>query len=182
MCCDVLCCGLTHPAALRCAALCRPDGSRPEIYLKREDLNHTGAHKINNSLGQVGGRSRCAGRPAVHSRRVGACHSGLPGMLSFQIRCACVNEAAVCASSDGLPCPAAICAAALLRCPAPAQPPTSHLPITCLPCLPAAQALLCKRMGKKRIIAETGAGQHGVATVRTWGRGWLGGPACGASL
>ncbi|PSC76271.1 tryptophan synthase beta chain 1 [Micractinium conductrix] len=56
----------------------RPDGSRPEIYLKREDLNHTGAHKINNSLGQ---------------------------------------------------------------------------------------ALLCKRMGKKRIIAETGAGQHGVATA-----------------
>ena len=25
--------------------------------------------------------------------------------------------------------------------------------------------LLCKRMGKQRIIAETGAGQHGVATV-----------------
>ena len=57
----------------------RPDGGRCEIYLKREDLNHTGAHKINNSLGQV---------------------------------------------------------------------------------------LLCKRMGKQRIIAETGAGQHGVATVR----------------
>lgn len=49
-----------------------------QIYLKREDLNHTGAHKINNSLGQ---------------------------------------------------------------------------------------ALLCLRMGKKRIIAETGAGQHGVATA-----------------
>lgn len=48
------------------------------IYLKREDLNHTGAHKINNVLGQV---------------------------------------------------------------------------------------LLAKRMGKKRIIAETGAGQHGVATA-----------------
>ena len=62
LCCDILCCGLTHPAALRCAALCRPDGSRPEIYLKREDLNHTGAHKINNSLGQVGGRSSCAGQ------------------------------------------------------------------------------------------------------------------------
>lgn len=58
---------------------CSPDGSRPEIYLKREDLNHTGAHKINNSLGQ---------------------------------------------------------------------------------------ALLCLRMKKRRIIAETGAGQHGVATVR----------------
>lgn len=48
------------------------------IYLKREDLNHTGAHKINNTLGQ---------------------------------------------------------------------------------------ALLAKRLGKKRIIAETGAGQHGVATA-----------------
>lgn len=49
-----------------------------KIYLKREDLNHTGAHKINNSLGQ---------------------------------------------------------------------------------------ALLAKRMGKKKVVAETGAGQHGVATA-----------------
>ncbi len=69
-------CHLTNKCVL---TVCRPDGSRPLIYLKREDLNHTGAHKINNSLGQ---------------------------------------------------------------------------------------ALLCRRMGKKRIIAETGAGQHGVATVR----------------
>jgi tryptophan synthase beta chain len=52
------------------------DGAK--IYLKREDLNHTGAHKINNAI---------------------------------------------------------------------------------------AQALLAKRMGKKKIIAETGAGQHGVATA-----------------
>src|SRR5579872_5990687 len=51
-----------------------------KIYLKREDLLHTGAHKINNSLGQV---------------------------------------------------------------------------------------LLAVRMGKRRIIAETGAGQHGVATAAT---------------
>jgi tryptophan synthase beta chain len=49
-----------------------------EVFLKREDLNHTGSHKINNSLGQV---------------------------------------------------------------------------------------LLARRMGKRRIIAETGAGQHGVATA-----------------
>jgi len=49
-----------------------------QIYLKREDLNHTGAHKINNTIGQ---------------------------------------------------------------------------------------ALLARRMGKKRVIAETGAGQHGVATA-----------------
>lgn len=61
----------------------RPDGSGAQIYLKREDLNHTGAHKINNALGQV---------------------------------------------------------------------------------------LLAKRMGKKRIIAETGAGQHGVATATVCAR------------
>lgn len=64
----------------------RPDGTGPQIYFKREDLNHTGAHKINNSLGQ---------------------------------------------------------------------------------------ALLCKRMGKKRIIAETGAGQHGVATATVCARAGL---------
>lgn len=61
----------------------RPDGTGPQIYLKREDLNHTGAHKINNALGQV---------------------------------------------------------------------------------------LLAKRMGKQRIIAETGAGQHGVATATVCAR------------
>ena len=53
-------------------------GGKARIYLKREDLNHTGAHKINNCLGQV---------------------------------------------------------------------------------------LLAKRMGKSRIVAETGAGQHGVASA-----------------
>ena len=61
----------------------KPDGSGPQIYLKREDLNHTGAHKINNALGQV---------------------------------------------------------------------------------------LLAKRMGKQRVIAETGAGQHGVATATVCAR------------
>lgn len=61
----------------------RPNGSGAQIYLKREDLNHTGAHKINNAIGQV---------------------------------------------------------------------------------------LLAKRMGKKRIIAETGAGQHGVATATVCAR------------
>ena len=61
----------------------RPDGTGAQIYLKREDLNHTGAHKINNALGQV---------------------------------------------------------------------------------------LLAKRMGKGRVIAETGAGQHGVATATVCAR------------
>src|SRR5699024_1211870 len=54
------------------------EGKGPRIFLKREDLAHTGAHKINNALGQ---------------------------------------------------------------------------------------ALLAQRMGKHRVIAETGAGQHGVATA-----------------
>src|ERR1035437_6307485 len=36
-----------------------------------------------------------------------------------------------------------------------------------------AQALLAKRMGKKRIIAETGAGQHGVATAAACSKCWL---------
>jgi tryptophan synthase beta chain len=58
-------------------------GSRAPIYLKREDLLHTGAHKLNNTLGQV---------------------------------------------------------------------------------------LLARRMGKRRIIAETGAGQHGVATAAVCAR------------
>jgi tryptophan synthase beta chain len=61
----------------------RLDGTGPQIYLKREDLNHTGAHKINNALAQV---------------------------------------------------------------------------------------LLAKRMGKQRIVAETGAGQHGVATATVCAR------------
>ena len=61
----------------------KSDGSGPQIYLKREDLNHTGAHKINNAIAQV---------------------------------------------------------------------------------------LLAKRMGKQRIIAETGAGQHGVATATACAR------------
>ncbi|GAA1437174.1 tryptophan synthase subunit beta [Microlunatus lacustris] len=65
--------------AHRFSAACAPEqGPAPRILLKREDLNHTGSHKINNVLGQ---------------------------------------------------------------------------------------ALLTKRMGKTRVIAETGAGQHGVATA-----------------
>lgn len=62
-----------------CANLSRENGGA-QIYLKREDLNHLGAHKLNNTLGQM---------------------------------------------------------------------------------------LLAKRMGKTRVVAETGAGQHGVATAAT---------------
>jgi tryptophan synthase beta chain len=48
----------------------RPDGSGPDIYLKREDLNHTGAHKINNALGQVLLAKRM-GKPAGDCRNRG---------------------------------------------------------------------------------------------------------------
>ena len=67
-----------RPSMLYEAKRITADIGGPKIYLKREDLNHTGAHKINNCIGQ---------------------------------------------------------------------------------------ALLAKRMGKTRLIAETGAGQHGVATA-----------------
>ncbi len=67
-----------RPSLLYYAENMTRDLGGAKIYLKREDLNHTGAHKINNVLGQ---------------------------------------------------------------------------------------ALLAKKMGKKRLIAETGAGQHGVATA-----------------
>lgn len=67
-----------RPSMLYYAERMTKDLGGAKIYLKREDLNHTGSHKINNCLGQI---------------------------------------------------------------------------------------LLAKKMGKKRIIAETGAGQHGVATA-----------------
>ena len=67
-----------RPSMLYYAEKMTKDLGGAKIYIKREDLNHTGSHKINNVLGQI---------------------------------------------------------------------------------------LLAKKMGKKRIIAETGAGQHGVATA-----------------
>lgn len=67
-----------RPSMLYYAEKMTKDLGGAKIYIKREDLNHTGSHKINNVLGQI---------------------------------------------------------------------------------------LLAKRMGKKRVIAETGAGQHGVATA-----------------
>jgi tryptophan synthase beta chain len=67
-----------RPSPLFFAERITKDLKGPKIYFKRDELNHTGAHKINNCMGQI---------------------------------------------------------------------------------------LLAKRMGKKRIIAETGAGQHGVATA-----------------
>ncbi|EGF79290.1 hypothetical protein BATDEDRAFT_35440 [Batrachochytrium dendrobatidis JAM81] len=69
---------MNRPSSLHLAERLTEECGGAQIWLKREDLNHTGSHKINNALGQ---------------------------------------------------------------------------------------ALLAKRLGKRRIIAETGAGQHGVATA-----------------
>ncbi|KAL0083592.1 tryptophan synthase beta subunit-like PLP-dependent enzyme [Phycomyces blakesleeanus] len=69
---------MSRPSQLQFANRLTEDAGGAKIWLKREDLNHTGSHKINNAVGQI---------------------------------------------------------------------------------------LLAKRLGKKRIIAETGAGQHGVATA-----------------
>ncbi len=72
-----------RPSPLYFAERLTEHANGPKIYFKREDLNHTGAHKINNTVGQI---------------------------------------------------------------------------------------LLALRMGKKRIIAETGAGQHGLATATVCAR------------
>ncbi len=69
---------ISRPSQLQLASRLTEETGGARIWLKREDLNHTGSHKINNAVGQI---------------------------------------------------------------------------------------LLAKRLGKKRIIAETGAGQHGVATA-----------------
>ena len=89
-----------------------PSGAA-QIWLKREELAHTGSHKINNAIGQVRARAH------THS------------------------------SSARVP----LCRLTL----SPAPPPP--------PCNARVQALLAKRIGKRRVIAETGAGQHGVATA-----------------
>ena len=42
-----------------------------KIYLKREDLNHTGSHKINNVLGQMCIRDRTGGNTRSHPEHDG---------------------------------------------------------------------------------------------------------------
>ena len=47
-----------------------------DIYLKREDLNHTGAHKINNAIGQVDARPAHGQDPRDRRDRRGAARRG----------------------------------------------------------------------------------------------------------
>lgn len=73
-----------RPSRLYYAERMTKDLGGAKIYLKREDLNHTGAHKINNVLGQVllakkMGKTRViaetgAGQHGVHRGSGGAAH------------------------------------------------------------------------------------------------------------
>ena len=65
-----------RPTALYFAPrLSKAYGGRAKIYLKREDLNHTGAHKINNTLGQAL-LARRMGKPRIISE-TGAGQNGV---------------------------------------------------------------------------------------------------------
>ena len=52
-----------RPSRLYYAKRMTEDLGGAKIYLKREDLNHTGAHKINNVLGQVASRQENGQNP-----------------------------------------------------------------------------------------------------------------------
>lgn len=49
------------------------DRYRTRIYLKREDLNHTGAHKINNTIGQIL-LARRMGKSRIIAEKIGRAH------------------------------------------------------------------------------------------------------------
>ena len=70
-----------RPSLLYYAEKMTKDLGGAKIYLKREDLNHTGAHKINNALGQAAAGQKDGQDPAHRRdrRRAARCgyrHSG----------------------------------------------------------------------------------------------------------
>ena len=74
-----------RPSLLYYAEKMTKDLGGAKIYLKREDLNHTGAHKINNSIGQV-----------LLARRMGktpARSNDFPGFIANRILLPMINEA-----------------------------------------------------------------------------------------
>ncbi|KAL2931494.1 Tryptophan synthase beta chain 2 chloroplastic [Bienertia sinuspersici] len=121
--------------------------SWPEIYLKREDLNHGGAHKINNALAQAM-LAKHMGRMSI----VMATGAGQHG----------VATAAVCAKL-GLSCTICMGSLDIQRPPSNREDLNhggAHKINNAL-----AQAMLAKRMGLMSIVTATSAGQHGVATA-----------------
>ena len=72
-----------RPSRLYFAEKMTKDLGGARIYLKREDLNHTGSHKINNALGQVllakkMGKTRVIAETGAGQARCGHCHRSCP--------------------------------------------------------------------------------------------------------
>lgn len=72
-----------RPSRLYYAAHMTEDLGGAKVYLKREDLNHTGAHKINNVLGQVllakkNGQNPCYRGNRSRTARCSHSHSSSP--------------------------------------------------------------------------------------------------------
>src|SRR3989442_9169071 len=67
-----------RPTPLQFAARLTEHLGGPRIYLKREDLLHTGAHKINNAIGQ-GLLTRKMGKPRIVAETGAGQHGGPPG-------------------------------------------------------------------------------------------------------
>jgi tryptophan synthase beta chain len=124
-----------------------------EVWLKREDLAHTGAHKINNGIGQA-----LLAKALGAKRVVAETGAGQHGVAS----------AAACARV-GLPCTVYMGEIDVAR-QAPNVDRMRRFGATVVAVKTGGQALLAIRLGKRRIVAETGAGQHGVATATVCAR------------
>jgi len=79
-----------RPTPLYLARRISERAGRP-VYLKREDLNHTGSHKLNNALGQVLLAKRM-GKRQDHRRDVGP---GSTGVATATVVCAAHMECVV---------------------------------------------------------------------------------------
>ena len=65
--------------------LTRAFSAAPKIYLKREELNHTGAHKVNNVLGQIM-LARRMGKPRIIAETGAGMHGVATATLCAQVR------------------------------------------------------------------------------------------------
>src|SRR5881398_2227507 len=74
---------------LRAASAAEGGGGGAKIYLKREDLNHTGAHKVNNVLGQIL-LARRMGKPRVIAETGAGMHGVATATLCAKFGLPCV--------------------------------------------------------------------------------------------
>ena len=78
-----------RPTPLYCAERLSDAAGGARIYLKREDLNHTGAHKINNTLGQILLATRMGKRRVIAETGAGQ-HGVATATVAALFGCACV--------------------------------------------------------------------------------------------